>query len=184
MKIALKWTLCLVLSVIGLTTFTSCDDDENVPEAPKVTDVYGEYTGKMEYVLLTQEGKATATIPSVDVNATINNDTITFAKFPVEALVKAIITDENTANGIIEGLGDINYEIGYKASLNAANDTVAMKLDPKPLAIKGLPVSVNIAVAKEGVYSVEKKNATFELKATVTGLFEDGISLKFNLNKK
>lgn len=183
MKIALKWTLCLVLSVIGLTTFTSCDDDEKVPETPQLTDVYGEYTGKMEYALL-KEGKADETIPSVDVNATVNNDTITFAKFPVEALVKAIITDENAANEIIKGLGDINYEIGYKGSLNAANDTIAMKLDPKPLAIKGLPVSVNIAVAKEGVYSVEKKNASFELKATVAGLFEDGISLKFNLNKK
>lgn len=189
MKIALKWTLCLVLGVIGLTTFTSCDDDDDAPKAPEVTDVYGDYSGKMEYVLLnTGKGREAAKTPSVDVTAKINNDTITFAEFPIESLVVAIVGEEAAA-GIIDQIGksSINYEIGYVPTLNAANDTVAMKLDPKPIEIplgEKAKISISVAVVEEGAYSVEKKNTSFELKATVPLLLEDGISLKFNLNKK
>ena len=61
MKKTLKWSLVMMLAVVGLT-FASCsDDDDNTPTVGTVEDVNGEFTGKMTY---TKEAKATEADPT------------------------------------------------------------------------------------------------------------------------
>ena len=48
MKKTLKWSLMMMLAVVGLT-FASCSDDDDTPTVGTVEDVNGEFTGKMTY---------------------------------------------------------------------------------------------------------------------------------------
>ena len=203
MKTTLKWTM-MVLSIMGLTTFTSCDnDDDKGPETPKLTEVNGSYSGKMTYAIATPEGKADATPPTedeaVDVNVKVANDTITFDKFPADALVTAIMGD--AAPSIIEGLEDISYKVGFKGAFNSANDSIALTMDPKPLAIKytmgegesAVTITVDVAIeaSEKGSYALKEKNLKFILKATEAKLNGQGqnmlpgvITLSFDMAKK
>ena len=196
MKIALKWKLFFVLGAISLISFTSCSDDDDAPKAPAVTDVNGSYAGKVYYESLAvnpQNESVTETpeTPSVAIEATVNNDTISINKFPVEALVKTIITDETQAQELIDKIGDISYKIGFNAALNAAQDSITLTLDPKPLEFSiplteenSMDIRVEIAVTEQGVYAIKEKNLQYGLKATVPGLFEAGFGLSFKLDKK
>lgn len=195
MKIALKWTLCLVLSVIGLTTFTSCDDDENVPEAPKVTDVYGEYTGKMTFNV-TGGGKEAAQDPSANeatVNLTVKNDTIYLAEFPTGALIDAILG--SAGEMVKDQISKVSYDIAYKdAALNTAQDSIQMTLEPKPLVISlgegetAQQVTVTIAANDKAAYALKDKNLKYTLNVTDIKLGDlslpQKLSLSFNVTKK
>ena len=100
MKKTLKWSLVMMLAVFGLT-FASCsDDDDETPTVPTVEEVVGEYSGKMTYDMA--KAAASEETPGVTLDLTVKNDSINFDKFPFEALVKAIIPNEEMANGIIE----------------------------------------------------------------------------------
>lgn len=190
MKKTLKWSLVMMLAVFGLT-FASCsDDDENTPTVPTVEEVVGEYSGKMTYDMA--KAAASEEAPGTTLDLTVKNDSINFDKFPFEALVKAIITDEEMANGIIAQVKEVKYKVGYKAKMNAANDSVYLTLDPKPLAIalgENLAVSVTITAANEGSYAINEKNLKFNLTATEAKLggqnmLQAPIALSFDMKKK
>lgn len=190
MKKTLKWSLVMMLAVFGLT-FASCsDDDDNTPTVPTVEEVVGEYSGKMTYDMA--KAAASEETPGVTLDLTVKNDSINFDKFPFEALVKAIIPNEEMANGIIEQVKKVEYKVGYKAKMNAANDSVYLTLDPKPLAIalgENMAVSVTITAANEGAYAVNEKNLKFNLTATEAKLGETNalpapIVLSFDMKKK
>ena len=63
MKKTLKWSLMMMLAVVGLT-FASCSDDDDTPTVGTVEDVNGEFTGKMTYA---KEAKEAATLPTVGI---------------------------------------------------------------------------------------------------------------------
>ena len=48
MKKTLKWSIVMMLAVVGMT-FTSCDDDDP-PAVPTVEEVNGNYSGTMKYL--------------------------------------------------------------------------------------------------------------------------------------
>lgn len=202
MKIALKWTLMMVLGVVGLSTFTSCEDDKKEPTPPSVTEVNGKYAGTMTYKVIAPAPEGKQAMPQTDPTATtldvtVKNDTIYFDKFPADGLIKAIITDETLAETIIKAVGDIKYNVGFKAELNAKQDSIGLKMDPKPLTITypisetvNMTVEVIIEVTENGAYAIEGKNLNFNLKATkamlgeINALEEIGIfSLSFNMKK-
>ncbi len=190
MKKTLKWSLVMMLTVVGLT-FASCsDDDDNTPTVGTVEDVIGDYTGKMTYAMA--KSAASEEVPGVTLELGVKNDSINFDKFPFEALVKAIITDEEAANQIIEKVEKVEYKVGYKAEMNTAKDSVYLTLDPKPLAIdlgEGVAVNVTITAADKASYSVNEKNLKFNLKATEAKMGElnmlpTPIALSFDMKKK
>ena len=57
MKKTLKWSLMMMLAVVGLT-FASCSDDDDTPTVGTVEDVNGEFTGKMTYAKEAKEAAA------------------------------------------------------------------------------------------------------------------------------
>lgn len=190
MKKTLKWSLVMMLTVVGLT-FASCsDDDDNTPTVGTVEDVNGEFTGKMTYA---KEAKATEADPTAtELELKVANDSIQFEKFPYQALVVAILGEEN-AKPIIAQIGDsLQYKTIYTATMNAAKDSVYLALDPKPLVItlgEGVAVNVSITAADKASYSVNEKNLKFNLKATEAKMGEINmlptpIALSFDMKKK
>lgn len=188
MKKTLKWSLVMMLAVVSLT-FASCSDDDEIPTVPTVEEVVGDYTGKMTYTMA--KAAASEEAPGTTLDLTVANDTISFKEFPFGALVKAIISDEATAEGIIASIGKLEYKTGYKAAMNAANDSVSLTLDPKPLIIEalGMSIAVSIEAADKGSYAIDSKNLKFNLTATEAKLGETNalpapIVLSFDMKKK
>ena len=144
MKKTLKWSLVMMLAVVGLT-FASCsDDDDNTPTEAKAT-----------------EADPTAT----ELELKVANDSIQFEKFPYQALVVELLGEE-ASKPIIKAIGDsLNYKINYTATMNAAKDSVVMTLKPEPLKIDVAGVEVTIETEKTASYAVSDKNLKFALKA-------------------
>ena len=161
MKKTLKWSLMMMLAVVGLT-FASCsDDDDDTPTVGTVEDVNGEFTGKMTYAKEAKEAAATGTTLELKVA----NDSIQFEKFPYQALVVELLGEE-ASKPIIKAIGDsLNYKINYTATMNAAKDSVVMTLKPEPLKIDVAGVEVTIETEKTASYAVSDKNLKFALKA-------------------
>lgn len=161
--------IALFIFMGSVVTFTSCDDDDDnnpPPFQPSVTDVRGEYQGKVNIFGFS------STNPDDDnsnVGANVKNDSVNFVKFPIDELVIAIVGSEE-APGIIEKLGDISYKVGYKAELNTANDSIYMALDPKPLEFILPGEGENTSIVKVTMLSSLKGNYAY-----------DSDKLKFNL---
>lgn len=188
MKKTLKWSLVMMLAVFGLT-FASCSDDDETPTVPTVEEVVGEYSGKMTYDMA--KAAASEEAPGTTLDLTVKNDSITFEKFPYEALVEAIVGKDGVP-GIIEIVKELRYQVSYTATMNAANDSVQITLKPKTLEINlGAMGSVMVTITAEnkGSYVIEKKNMKFTLVATEAKLGETNflktpITLSFDMNKK
>lgn len=188
MKKTLKWSLVMMLAVFGLP-FASCSDDDNeTPTVPTVEDVVGDYSGKMTYAMAKAAAEEGTTL-----DLTVTGDSINFKEFPFEALVKVIIQDEATAEGIIASIEKLEYKTGYTAAMNAAKDSVYLTLDPKPLNIEalGMSISVSIEAANKGSFAINEsnKNLKFNLTATEAKLGEQNmlpapIVLSFDMKKK
>jgi hypothetical protein len=190
-----KWTLYMVSFVmLGLAySFTACSKDDSKKE-PALTDAYGDYAGKMT-VTLTPQGEG------VDIAATVQNDTVSFAKFPVDGIIMAIIPVAEQAAAIIQEVGDVKYAVGYKAEFNAAKDNIVLNLSPKPLeltfpmmveggAIVNMAVKVDISAEGNGNYVIDSKNLKFSLKVNSVTVNDapypslPSMSFGFDLNKK
>lgn len=189
---------CMVVGSTIVLSSCSDDDDEKIPALPSVTDVNGDYSGKMfvsplEVPTPITENKEPA---GMDIAAIVKSDTVYFNDFPISDLVADIVGEEN-APAVIEKIGKVNYKIGFKSDLNAAQDSIYMTFDPKPLTI-ALPgdgeevmnVEVSISVAKKGSYELSSKKLVFDLNADKVTLGEVEIpafkpsEFAFKLNKK
>ena len=49
----------------------------------------------------------------------VDNDTVYFDSFPIKDIVLDIVGDKETANKIVEAVGDVSYKIGYEPELNS-----------------------------------------------------------------
>ena len=190
---------CMVVGSAVVLSSCSDDDDDKIPTPPSVTDVYGDYNGKMLVAPLenpasvADEGEPEGT----DIVASVKSDTVYFNDFPIDGIVKSMIEDEDAAAKIIEQIGQVDYKVGYKGLLNAAQDSVYMVFDPKPLVIT-LPgegeekttVEVTITASEEGSYELSSKKLDFDLNADKVTLGGEDFPLfkaskfAFKLNRK
>lgn len=165
-------TILLMCSVV----FTSCSDDDNYTPptgiAPNV--MYGNYEGKMQTLMLQPNEEGEEPSVGTDVLAQIKNDTIYFESFPIRDIVVSIVGEE-LADKIVEAVGDIDYKIGYEASLNAENDSIRFQLNPKPLVLavsipsedepQTLNIEVKVSSSLSGVYEIASTNQQFKFNA-------------------
>lgn len=145
-------------------------------------DMYGGHDGKMLTLSLSPfEGKeeGPSTPDSIDVSAKVANDTIYFESFPIRDLVLSIVGDEETADQIVEAVGDVDYRIGYTPGLNATRDSILFTLDPKPLKLsvnlpsgtddgepaQPLAIEVKVTPAPGAGYAARSTNMTFKFQA-------------------
>lgn len=196
-------------------TMVSCDnDDENAPVIPDevTTDVmYGDYAGKMTVFSVNpnenednDEGENDTT--SVDISASVKNDTVYFEDYPIKDIVLSIVKDEDTANKIVEAVGKVNYKIGYEPKLTSAKDSIICNLEPESLKLsvtipssteenpQALQIEVKVEANNNAMYAVEEGNLKFDIHATEVLLGEgegqvpldnfEPISMRIDMNQK
>lgn len=190
----LKKSIFFAAALTTIISFASCSDDDDDPKAPAVTDVYGSYKGKVTTLPATENRASEDEAPTgIDITATVNNDTIHFENFPVEAIVAAI-EGEDAATEIVKSIEKVNLKVGYKGELNQAQDSVKMVLDPKPLeftykvAGKEMEVEVIISAPKDKKSAYSDKTLKFSLELSKVTVNNDPIdsyqSLYYNFDFK
>lgn len=177
--------LFIPMLILGCSfSFVACNnDDENIPAPPdKVTTqvMFGDYTGKMKPFNVApneREDEGNEAPAGVDISVKVNNDTVYFESFPIKNIVLSIVGDEETANKIVEAVGDVNYKIGYKPVLTEAKDSIKFVLDPKPLKLslsmpatneeeaQPLLIEVKVSPEEEANYELETTNLKFRFNA-------------------
>lgn len=186
-----------VIALGLMVTVSSCDsdDDSKIPTI-SVTDVEGTYAGKMYLVEPTPHAEGETEEPQgTDVDATVKIDSVRFEKFPVDGIITAIIGEEN-APAIIEKVGDINYKIGYKATMSVKQDSIYLTFDPKPLELtigegeRALKVKVTISTPDKANYAYESNLLKFPLTVENMEVGEtslpgfEAMNFTFDLKKK
>ena len=199
----------LLVMALGLaSTFSSCssDDDENIP-VYSIKDV-GTYSGKMQTTSVAPlESTENETEEGVTVNAELKDNHILISKFPVDDLIKSIITDPDAAEAIIKAVGDIEYKIPYQAAFNDNKDNILLQLSPEPLVLEiamdqplvkaegeeetpKLTVKVTIKADEKGKYAYEGQKLTFAIQATEVTVNEEvfdtfpATTFSFDMTKK
>lgn len=189
---------CMVVGSTVVLSSCSDDEDDKTPTPPSVTDVNGDYSGKMFMNPIKETETFAENEPvGTDVTATVKSDTVYFSDFPVTDLVTSIVGPD-LAPAIIEQLGKVSYKVGYEATLNAAQDSIYMVYDPQPLKLEYLPaedsdpikVEVTVTASEKGSYELSSKKLNFDLnadKVTVAGIDFDKFvptEFTFELNKE
>lgn len=196
-------------------TMVSCDnDDENAPVIPDevTTDVmYGDYAGKMTVFSVNpneneDNGEGENDTTSVDISASVKNDTVYFEDYPIKDIVLSIVKDEDTANKIVEAVGKVNYKIGYEPKLTSAKDSIICNLEPESLKLsvtipssteenpQALQIEVKVEANNNAMYAIEEGNLKFDIHATEVLLGEgegqvpldnfEPISMRIDMNQK
>lgn len=202
-KLISSWVV-LAMSVTSLT-LTACNDDNDNPKGPGEPDTAlkesfpGAYTGHATIVAEAAPEKASSAEP-IPVEAIAGKQAIEFNKFPVGALVEAIVGEEQAA-GIIEAIGEIKYSVNYEILRGPSENTLSLSLSPEPLEITipltpaphaessdALIVRVTIASPQNGVFEGEKQTMQFSLtveSVTVGGepFDMEPMELAFDLGK-
>lgn len=202
----LKRFLYLVLALGLVTTFISCDDgDEPKPELPALTDVEGNYIGKMLVLLpnpIADEGEDTP--QGTDVTVVVKESNVVFDKFPVDELITSIVGEE-IASGIIEAVGDVNYSMKYTATFSDDKSMISLAFAPEPLVLEidlpadvalyegdgetpKLKVEVTIAASETGAFTYAGSKLTFKLQVTAVKINDESIefpaaTFSFDLGK-
>lgn len=181
----LKNWLAYGLMAVAAFGFTACSDGDGDGTTPPPTDpdetvVVGAYTGTMavvEAAPTADEGTEEPGEPAgTAVEAAVSADAIEFADFPIRDLVARIVGEES-ADAIVEAVGQIDYSVAYTAAMSEDKATVAMTLSPEALDISmpvegadPLQIAVTISAGADATYTVESGKLGFTLSV-------EGVSL-------
>ena len=171
-RFKLNWLFVSVMALGCAFSFVACDDDDNSPVPPTTKEAWGEFKGKMQVLPVTPASAlANDAVLGTDVAATVKNDTVYFESFPIKDLVASLVPEESVEE-IVKAIGDVKYKIGYEAALNAAQDSVYVTFDPKPLEIAvpmgeaaTLAVEVTVSAIGKGSYELSSTKLEFDVKA-------------------
>lgn len=184
--------LFTIMLVAGTSLcFTACSDDNDeiqIPDEVTTEIMFGAYKGTMttsEVATVEGEDDGQETEPATEVSATIEDNTIRFAKFPIRDIVLSIVGDETLADKIVEAVGDLDYSISYEPTLAPEKDFILMTLKPKPLKLaveipalqegddaQILTVEVQIEAGETTGYNIKEANVKFSITATKVMLGE------------
>ncbi|OCA69437.1 DUF4840 domain-containing protein [Chryseobacterium artocarpi] len=170
-----KFTVTQLLTAIlivltGFSLYSCSSDGPDIPPV-KLEDVNGNYKGR----LITIQGNVkTEKIKDFKVK----KDTITFAEFPIQEIVRTVIKDPAKADEAVKTIGKVKYNIKYTSSINTASNVVELSLAPKALEIR-IPVDgvlkkteVALVSKQKGFYVGMDESLRFALvaeKITVDG---------------
>lgn len=194
--------LFVFMLVLGCSfSFVACSDDDDPiwerPDAVTPQIMFGDYTGKMQALTVVPTGRENVegneeTPTGTDILAKVDNDTVYFENFPIKDIVLSIINDEESANKIIEAVGNVKYKIGYSSALTTASDSVKFVLDPKPLKIaislptaaeseetQTLNIEVKVSPAEGGSYELKTTKLKFKFNAEKVLLGEGEEQIEF-----
>lgn len=160
----------ILIVVTGFSLYSCNSDGPDIPPV-KLEDVNGNYKGR----LITIQGNVkTEKIKDFKVK----KDTITFAEFPIQEIVRTVIKDPAKADEAVKTIGKVKYNIKYTSSINTTSNVVELSLVPKTLEIR-IPVDgvlkkteVALVSKQKGFYVGMDESLRFALvaeKITVDG---------------
>lgn len=172
MKKFVSFKALSVLFILLSFTFSiiSCRDDDDKPktnpDALKIEDVNGDYTGKVVISKGTVNGET-------NVIFSAQKNIINFTEFPMKEIIASVISDPVKAGQALTAIGKVKYELNYTSALNKEKKEVELTFSPNELTlqvpIEGVSkkVVVTFVPAKKGVFTKGKtQNLNFELEAT------------------
>lgn len=140
----------ILIVVTGFSLYSCNSDGPDIPPV-KLEDVNGNYKGR----LITIQGNVkTEKIKDFKVK----KDTITFAEFPLQEIVRTVIKDPAKADEAVKTIGKVKYNIKYTSSINTASNVVELSLAPKTLEIR---VPVDGVLKKTEVALVSKQKGFY-----------------------
>ncbi|RXM39769.1 DUF4840 domain-containing protein [Chryseobacterium sp. CH21] len=122
-----------VLMVLAGFALSSCNDNEG-PDIPpvKMENLPGNYKGKL---IIVQGNSKREGVKDFKVK----KDTISFAEFPIEEIVKTVVKNPVKAETALKSMGKVKYDIKYAAVINTANNVIELTLTPKIMELQ-IPV--------------------------------------------
>jgi len=127
-----RFFITVLMVLIGFT-LSSCNDNEG-PEIPpvKMDDLPGNYKGKL---IIVQGNSKREGIKDFKVK----KDTISFAEFPIEEIVKTVVKDPAKAEQTLKSMEKVKYDLKYTAVINTANNVIELTLAPNTMELQ-IPV--------------------------------------------
>ena len=118
--------------LIGFT-LSSCNDNEG-PDIPpvKMENLPGNYKGKL--IIVQGNGKREGVK-----DFKVKKDTISFAEFPIEEIVKTVVKNPVKAEQALKSMAKVKYDLKYAAVINPANNVIELTLTPKTMELQ-IPV--------------------------------------------
>ncbi|UKB79578.1 DUF4840 domain-containing protein [Chryseobacterium sp. MEBOG07] len=122
-----------VLMVLAGFALSACNDNEG-PDIPpvKMENLPGNYKGKL---VIVQGNSKREGIKEFKVK----KDTISFAEFPIEEIVKTVVKNPVKAEAALKAMAKVKYDLKYAAAINTANNVIELTLAPKALELQ-IPV--------------------------------------------
>lgn len=122
-----------VLMILAGFALSSCNDNEG-PDIPpvKMENLPGNYKGKL---IIVQGNSKREGIKEFKVK----KDTISFAEFPIEEIVKTVVKNPAKAETALKSMGKVKYDIKYAAVISTANNVIELTLTPKTMELQ-IPV--------------------------------------------
>lgn len=145
--------------------FVACDKDEDpAPVEVKLTDVNGDFTGKLGITQGTKKAEVTTQVTAKD-------SLLTFAEFPVRQAVFAVIKDSVKTEAALTTLGKVKYVLNYTGKVNAGKTAVDLTFAPKALEMQ-VPVNgankkviVTFEAKTAGAYTAKGKVLKVDMEA-------------------
>ena len=166
-----KKTLLAVLLLSVSMGFVACssDDDDEDTKSPTLYGMVGVYSG--EYVVQTPLDGEEITPEGIKMEVT--NDKLKFASYPILPALKAVITDEEVLNQVLEDIQEqitptvLNYEV--KKS-NDKEKTINFEVDFDDLEMSlsdGSILKIDIDDENQGVFTGSDSTGTINLPLEV-----------------
>ncbi|WP_288448009.1 DUF4840 domain-containing protein [uncultured Chryseobacterium sp.] len=127
-----RFFITVLMVLIGFT-LSSCNDNEG-PEIPpvKMESLPGNYKGKL---IIVQGNSKREGVKEFKVK----KDTISFAEFPIEEIVKTVVKNPAKAEQALKSMAKVKYDLKYAAVINTANNVIELTLTPKTMELQ-IPV--------------------------------------------
>ena len=130
-----NWMVAALFAAISCG-MVACDDDGDnggttpPPTEPDITAVCGEYTGTMAIVdvVAPVSDDGTDEPAGTSVDATVTNEAIEFADFPVRDLIIKVLGTEEGVDEILAAIGPVDYNVPYTAQMSEDKSAVEMTL--------------------------------------------------------
>ncbi|MGH1518664.1 DUF4840 domain-containing protein [Chryseobacterium sp. JK1] len=144
-----QFFIAVLLIFTGFTLYSCNDDGPDIPLV-KLEEMPGNYKGKL---IIVQGTTKTESIKDFKVK----KDTISFAEFPINEIVKTVVKDTGKVKTALKAIGKVKYNLNYTASVNTGNNVVELAFAPKTLEFQ-IPVN---GVNKKTVVTLEAKQKGF-----------------------
>ncbi len=144
-----QFFIAVLLIFTGFTLYSCNDDGPDIPPV-RLEEMPGNYKGKL---IIVQGTTKTESIKDFKVK----KDTISFAEFPINEIVKTVVKDPVKTEAAIKAIGKVKYNLTYTASVNKGNNAVELVFSPKTLEFQ-IPVD---GVNKKTVVTLEAKEKGF-----------------------